>query len=831
MSTLTEITELRHKGQLKKALELARQMQREEPGEWANTCTFWVLRDIAQLLVQNPSPENIKATHAFIKEMRALLPRMRDDIDAGPMAILKLQKPITPHYDDIKQLSELSKSDPVSAYNQAVAIAGTDGKNLNSILHEDYGWIIYRYLKARLDELSSIKVRSLLRDYINLQNDRPSMLHSMILNFALNFARSHHDFLFPNFILLWGIDNLRNEDLRDGYDHGKTISSLISRICAQLSVSDNPLIDELSEHPGLNADKVVDMQRCHWFWILFDLQKNNSMPQFWHTINDYSARFGRYNATKWHSEIISLATRKVDEQYHCQFIEMMCSCSQAGMTADDFKPTKGTDDKEYPPIATQYAKKCYEIAKSQPQWRKNELLLDSLIVLYDDIESHNAGDEWTARQRAILSVWRGDQADAAARYRTLLRTLSDKYYIWQEMAHCTADLDTRIGLLLHALEIERNEDLIGPLRLQVADALIKGQHYTDAKTYLDAYIDHRQKQGKAPTDECRNLLSLCSGTTASQSFSPHNAIDKALDYAYSDIEWQEYVFIDRFEKDGKQKISFSDGTNSFITSAKRFGLNKKTKPGTVVKVKSVTIESHIKPLLLTITSQPLWSTLPTDCGYVSYVDNEKNSATLLTTGLNQCFLLCQSGQYKVGDFVRFHYYTKERNGEKRIEAVGPALSTRDECIHLFRQRIVAVDHVNPAKNLFHFTFGAHKIGDIVRFDQTTLRPAVGDLLLLTFCIRKNKEGKKHIVMLDIKTADQTDTSLVKEVIGTLDLIYRDGEWYDDDYHIPPDFGFVDDIYVPGPLLSANKIYDSCRIKGRAVVDSDGKWRLFQLEKI
>lgn len=71
------------------------------------------------------------------------------------------------------------------------------------------------------------------------------------------------------------------------------------------------------------------------------------------------------------------------------------------------------------------------------------------------IELRNAGDEWTARQRAIISVWIGDKEDAVSRYRNLLEIMGEKYYTWQEMAQCVEEPLLRVGFLLRALELEK----------------------------------------------------------------------------------------------------------------------------------------------------------------------------------------------------------------------------------------------------------------------------------------------------------------------------------------------------------------------------------------
>ena len=99
---------------------------------------------------------------------------------------------------------------------------------------ESYGWIIYRYIKSEINTLDSVSVRKYLWDYMNLKNDRPSMLHSMILNFGLNYSKEHSDFNLLNFFNLWRPGNLRYEDKTNSEHEGNNIPSLISRICREL---------------------------------------------------------------------------------------------------------------------------------------------------------------------------------------------------------------------------------------------------------------------------------------------------------------------------------------------------------------------------------------------------------------------------------------------------------------------------------------------------------------------------------------------------------------------------------------------------------------------
>ena len=96
------------------------------------------------------------------------------------------------------------KSDPSNAYVQVKNYIDS-ANDVDSALHEELGWIIYRYIKAKnfTKFWTSLEIRTLLKDYMYLRNERPSMLHSQILNFALSFSKNILNLAFYRFFMLW----------------------------------------------------------------------------------------------------------------------------------------------------------------------------------------------------------------------------------------------------------------------------------------------------------------------------------------------------------------------------------------------------------------------------------------------------------------------------------------------------------------------------------------------------------------------------------------------------------------------------------------------------
>lgn len=59
--------------------------------------------------------------------------------------------------------------------------------------------------------------------------------------------------------LLWNPDNLRHEDLHDGHKDGKSIPSLISRICREFANSNIGInIEDLLSKINLRQETVLD---------------------------------------------------------------------------------------------------------------------------------------------------------------------------------------------------------------------------------------------------------------------------------------------------------------------------------------------------------------------------------------------------------------------------------------------------------------------------------------------------------------------------------------------------------------------------------------------
>ena len=240
---------LRKSGRLAEALELALQLYSEDStDEWVQKALAWTLIDYCKkALTEN----DFNQAKLYFKQLTEIPFRSIDEILNNQIKFLKPK--IDVHYLKVQEAENLSKAGN-NKEALSIMLSMISGKQLFELHHESYGWVIYRYIKAEEKNIPSTEIRSLMRDYMNFKNERPSLLHSMFLNFALHFSKEHADFNLYNFFLLWDPKNLREEDIQDNAKDGKTYRSLISRIFKEFidkkyAIDVNFLIDKTVVSP------------------------------------------------------------------------------------------------------------------------------------------------------------------------------------------------------------------------------------------------------------------------------------------------------------------------------------------------------------------------------------------------------------------------------------------------------------------------------------------------------------------------------------------------------------------------------------------------------
>lgn len=852
---------------LLEAYEIGSELYRlDQYDKWTQLAFAWTLIDLIKYYLS--IADKTTAVNHYNK-LNSIVFEETEELINSQKETLKMR--IDPMFASVNEANNLSKSGDhlksIALFRQLFA-----NGNLATDHHEYYGWAIYRYLKAGMDSLSSLEVRTALRDYMILENDRPSLLHSMILNFAVNYGRDNHDFNLLKFFQLWKPSNLRDDDKEISYlDDGAKIPSLVSRLMRMLvdrgdDIDVLYLLDSISlgydNDAGSTSSQrqVLSLLREAYFWKLINVKKDNNFPYLFELFEHYSNNYCLAIGEKWHSEILSLACRYMSDDDEWRFIGFFVDWNPSTLRDEDWKD-QVTEEATYKPLAIQCIKKAYKIIKADDYQQNTTWLMSVYKVAIDK----NPLDEWLIRELAILMIHAGEIEEAIALYQQLVLMLGDKYYVWGEFAQCfKTNMDLHIGMLAKALILERNEDYIGPLRLTLAEALITAGKYEHAAIELAKYRAHREEMDRQLPDEYQELNNQVADTEVTDKdndklYAQYATI--ANDYAYQSIEWTEMILIDSFKNDrGKLKLKFSNGKKvEFLISRHLFKEIDKIRHGIVYRFKLyeevVEIENPnnrglyrrlrptkkkvtFKPLICQSSDMPDWGALDDGYAVIDYLNEKKGVIHAITSDHKTVYIRTDLSNYKVGNLIKGKRLTVKRRDELVTELKDIKVIDKAEGLEYFDHALAIVDHVNTNKNLFHYSAN-HKVQGVVKFNEVDFRPAPGDGLAIVYVLRKNEQNNKiYCTEIDIQPSDEDLGKLVQHFSGELCLKYKVGGAtydYDDpslnDYRREsPDFAFVNDYYIPRKLLRSKGISYDCYVTGKAV-NVDGEYRVIHIEVV
>lgn len=763
--------------------------------------------------------------------------------------INSLSKELNPHFKAIQEAKRMSENGDDDGAMALFADLCQKGK-VPSKFHEDYGWVIYRYLKNNIDTLDSVQVRSRLRDYLQLQNERPSRLHSMILNFALNYSKKDSNFRFVSFLQLWGADNIRIADFQDSNDGlNGHIPSLMDRIARVVVNYPKGEIKEFADMLPFGKDDFMEMLHEQFFWKLYRQAEKGIDANLWALFDSYLEYFSDSEASYWNSKVLALAERHMDEGEHKRFYRFFKRWNPARLRDDDWKPEKNDKGDTFPPMALQVIKTAKEavIEKGMEDADGFQWLLD----LYAKAVELNPDDEWILRSKAMLHIKASQPEEAKAIYKKLVFLLADKYYIWKEFAECFAEDCMKVAMLCKALSLESNDDFVSSVRIDLARVLIRLGRKGEALYELNRYCSHYKAKRWHLDSDALVLMGQCSGATVpadnSQLYADNIAM--AESEAYSEVPYTDMVFVGKEENgSGKKRMRFVDGAGvSVAFNVKKFPALSQAHEGQVWKFKlfEEIVEKAVPvkfswqppknekvkryvPLLVVPSDLDDWSILPADFGYVDYVNTDKRVYHIYAADSTLILPRFDKQKFKKGDFVKYKRYSTKG----KVCASGLEKSDAETALPVFKSCIVAVDDVNEEKQLFHYEAGATLLDGIVRFSQTDLRPKVGDLLKIIYYIKtkddKKRPGRtyKRRELLKIDLIDTEMPSLVRVVEGNLEIKHSfDFSCEEFESH---DFAFVDDCYVSDAVLSAYGIDSDCYVKAKVVYTGDGKWKVFEI---
>lgn len=775
-----QITQLRKSGRLKEAFDLAKRLLNDNPNdEYILNAYAWVLYSIVKL----ESTRNLSLANNFFSELCALETKLKNDMLTEN--VNKLRPKLNPIYSNINQANELSKNGKIK---EAINIFYTLKQNgqLSIEFHEVYGWALYRYAKYFLDSMTNDKFINLLKEYLSLDNEKPSMLHSAMLSLAMGFTNIHRDFNLFEFFMAWNPDFFTDEDFQEqcNKDDGKTYPSLVTRFIKTLVTNQCSFdVDFLISKIG--HEIVIESIRETFFWMLINAYKENKTSCMWSIFNRYVNNYSIFGGSYWHSEILKLAERYMIGNNLWRFFEFLKIWNIENFIDSDYLEEK---NEQYinKPLVLKSIKKLFECIKDSDKYADDiQWVLDLYSCSIDKFDDN----VWLLREYALLLNKIENTEDANKIYKNLILELKEQAYIWHEFGNIVKsnNRELAISMFCKALTLQNDEDMIGNIMLDLSELLLDKKEFKVAFSILMRYKAHREEKGWKLLPRFQELLSK---------------IDTTIN------DDRVCVSIEDFYR--KNKIMAEEHILSGIPTHH------------IILSRIFKDKNNIELLVFT------------DLKNIEFISKRKKHKNLKNA--------------KINDIFAAKLYFDKSKQKYSILSLEESAYTFDEMINNCDEAIAIVNSINTKKGLFHCYINLN-VGGIMHFADTGLRPNIGDFIKIKYNLRINKkENKQELYILKAEKTSEINESLIKKVDGELKLKYKtDSKTLDFedlfDTHIEhddnfqemrdnikkPDFAFIEDCYVPKSVLEQYNILSNYFVKAKALFSERKKsWEVFEI---
>ena len=233
MATSKDVFAKRREGALDEAYQMALELlQNPVVDEWDKKALAWCCIDLIKRDAKSSNQQQLDEYHRHLESIDAT----GDEILGNQILIaLSLLTKSGQDMADAKDLSKAGKHlEAARIYRKLVADASAPAS-----VHTALAWEIYKHSKLLLSQSkeNADRIKPGLLEYLRLKTERPSLLHSCMLQLAASLA-ADDKLNMAVFAGLWGLENLRPEDLdRFTREDGKAHASLAEKVLQQAGKS------------------------------------------------------------------------------------------------------------------------------------------------------------------------------------------------------------------------------------------------------------------------------------------------------------------------------------------------------------------------------------------------------------------------------------------------------------------------------------------------------------------------------------------------------------------------------------------------------------------
>lgn len=231
MITSKEVFAKRKEGAIDEAYRMALKLMATPNADgWDKKAFCWCLIDIIKRDAGNGNNQNLPH---YRRQLESIDADPSDEVLAkGVRNALSLCNPGGHEINQAKALGKKGRhAEAAAAYRKALAAYTADRE-----VQTGFGWELYKHSKELMaaENVNLGAVKRNLNDYLKLDVEKPSLLHSCILQLAAKLAGQDR-FNLLIFARLWNLNNLRPEDYeRFRAEDGKEYSSLAEKVIQQV---------------------------------------------------------------------------------------------------------------------------------------------------------------------------------------------------------------------------------------------------------------------------------------------------------------------------------------------------------------------------------------------------------------------------------------------------------------------------------------------------------------------------------------------------------------------------------------------------------------------
>lgn len=817
----TEVRRLIDEGRLDQAIQVARFDIEQEKNEWSCLGLFDVIKECC---IKEINEGHEERAEKCLNQMEVVARGVKDTVKATK-TIENLRFRMIPDANIV--LAAMHTARQGNAHDAYVTLRNAHHANpLDDRLHEQYGQLIYYYLREGLRVMGAEAAQEALDEYLSLNNPRPSTLHSSIANMASHVCAEYPEIRLIPFIEKWGIKNLTENDLKAVELADRNIAPLYQRLidrCIQLNEPIEKIIDLFTQNENISREEINDRICRRLYGALYDAAKHNPQEVIEVAKTYVEQLKGLEIHNQYHSKALNTILMAVQDEHKALFADIMELWGLNNFREEDWqKPRKA--NKEQPSLAQRALQTYVEslrICRRQPA--------DNFEQWLDTALTYDPKNEFCLRQKARLTILKGDKDKAIDMYKKMLIS-NNKSYLWHELSQATDDPELRKAALCKAVLSEIREEMLGDIRLKLAEIMIEDGQQNEAlrelHTYYNTYTQNQWRIKPAFDTLQRRIEPGIQPTPNNRTYYIENS-KRADDFLQSGATTETMKAIEILKR--KNKATNQDFTLVTLLSAKgdkaqtsidRLNLNEgENAIGKTFEVTYIETEDKLKIFSIKPSATDLNLSSLVVAGYVDGLDRARGWYHIYGTDSTHYVTENPSVEIRIGDFVEFYPIVPKDNTFKTAAVIGPI--TYKEGVERFGTQLAVVARVDYSKHQFNCICENGKSG-LVGYDNGSA-PQPGEMLRVAYIIKKDKNQETtYVKYISVEPTTEECETLRKTVTGPIHLLRNEKGF---------DYGFVNfdnhGYYVSGYQMKGKDIAEGDIITAKVVNNGDN-WFAYEI---